>query len=188
VELNPWWKRIGPLAASLVAGFITGRWNVSISFDLPTFWSNPKSTTNGGNMPPEYTYFKPEEVVGLDPEYVSKLDLATAKTAELDVEKKRVPFIIASGFRTPEKNESIIGAVPDSSHLKGLATDLVVSNDHEVWLIVAALRAVGITRIGIYVDANNVPTHVHNDVDPDKVPQVIWIKREGQANSAPTTA
>ncbi len=138
-------------------------------------------------MPPEYTYFKPEEVVGLDPEYVSKLDLATAKTAELN-DGRRIPFVITSGFRTLEKNESVIGAVPDSSHLKGLATDLRVENDHEVWLIVAALTSVGITRIGIYVNADNVPTHIHNDIDPEKVPQVIWIKREGQPNSAPATA
>lgn len=139
-------------------------------------------------MPPEYTHFKHEEVVGLDAEYVSKLDLATAKTAEINPSGQRIPFIIASGFRTPEKNQSIVGAVPDSSHLKGLATDLVVENDHEVWLIVAALTAVGIKRIGIYVDADNVPTHIHNDADPDKVLEVIWIKREGQANSAVATA
>lgn len=139
-------------------------------------------------MPPEYTYFKSEEVVGLDPEYVSKLDLATAKTADLDPNKQRVAFTIASGFRTPEKNQSIVGAVPDSAHLKGLATDLVVANDHEVWLIVAALISVGITRIGIYVNADGVPTHIHNDVDPDKVPEVIWIKREGQPNSPIQTA
>lgn len=147
-----------------------------------TGYINPKEE----QMPPTYKYFKPEEVVGLDPEYVSKLDLATAKTAELDTEGRRFPFVIASGFRTPEKNQSVIGAVPDSSHLTGLATDLVVSNDHEVWLVITALHAVGITRIGIYVDANNRPTHVHNDLDTEgaHVPQVVWIKREGQAISA----
>jgi uncharacterized protein YcbK (DUF882 family) len=127
-------------------------------------------------------------VVGLDPEYVNKLDLATAKTAEISTEKRRIPFIISSGFRSPEKNLSVVGSVPDSSHLKGLATDLVVDNDHETFVIVAALLAVGITRIGIYVNANGVPTHIHNDVDPEKVPEVIWIKREGQPNSVPMTA
>lgn len=141
-------------------------------------------------MPPEYRYFKPEEVVGLDPEYVAKLDLATAKTAEIDPNGHRVPFVIASGFRTPEKNQSVIGAVPDSAHLKGLATDLVVANDHEAYLIVAALIAVGITRIGIYVNSAGAITHIHNDVDSegDHVPEVIWIKGEGKPNSAPALA
>ena len=139
-------------------------------------------------MPPLYTYFKAEEVVGLDPEYVSKLDLARQKTIDLDPAAKGVPTIITSGLRSAEKNESVIGAVPDSAHLKGLAIDQAVHNSHEVYLVVASLMAVGITRIGIYVDGNGTPTHIHNDVDPEKVPEVIWIKREGQPTNAPTAA
>ncbi len=137
-------------------------------------------------MPPEYRYFKPEEVVGLDPEYVSKLDFATAKTAEISEDHRRIPFVIASGFRTPEKNQSLIGAVPDSSHLTGLATDLVVENDHDLWLMVAALTEVKINRIGIYVDKNNKPTHIHNDCDPSKPAQVIFIKQEANNTQAAT--
>lgn len=129
-------------------------------------------------MPPEYVHFKPEEVLGLDPEYVAKLDMATAKTAELSQEHRRVPFIITSGFRTPEKNQSLPGSSPSSSHLKGLGTDLLVSNSHEVWLMVASLISVGITRIIIYVDKEWNPTHIHNDVDPDKVSQIIAIRQE----------
>ncbi len=139
-------------------------------------------------MPPEYKYFKPEEVVGLEPEYVAKLDMARAKTIDIDEVKRGFATVITSGLRSVEKNESVIGAVPDSAHIKGLAIDQAVSNSHEVFLAVAALIAVGITRIGIYVDANGTPTHVHNDVDPDKPQQVIWIKREGQSNSGPATA
>lgn len=129
-------------------------------------------------MPPEYKYFTPEEVVGLDPELVAKLDMATAKTIELNPDHQRTPFIITSGFRTPEKNQSVIGAVPDSSHCKGLGVDLRVENSHEVWLIVAALTAVGINRIGIYVNKDWQPIHIHADVDPEKVAQVIFIKQE----------
>jgi len=139
------------------------------------------------NMPPEYRYFKPEEVVGLDPEYVSKLDMATAKTAELDPNGKRTPFFITSGFRSIDKNESIIGSVPNSAHTKGLATDLRVENDHEAYLIIASLISVGITRFGIYINSAGAITHIHNDVDPDKVPEVIWIKGEGKPNSDPAT-
>lgn len=139
-------------------------------------------------MPPEWKYFKPEEVEGLNEEYVAKLDMARAKTIAIDPNGKGVPFIIASGFRTPEKNQSIIGAVADSSHLKGLATDMPVSNDHEAFLIAAALISVGISRIGIYVNAEGAITHIHNDIDPDKVSEVIWIKGEGKPNSAAAIA
>jgi len=124
-------------------------------------------------MPHEWTYFKPEEVEGLDEEFVAKLDQARHIAG--------IPFKITSGLRTLETNKSIIGASPDSSHLQGLAVDLLVENDHEVSLIVDAAKAVGITRRGIYVDAKNVPTHVHLDVATDRVSEVIWIKREGLA-------
>ena len=131
-------------------------------------------------MPPEYKYFTAEEVEGLNEEFVAKLDQARHLAG--------FPFIITSGLRTPEKNYSVIGAVPDSAHLKGLAVDLKVENSHEVSLIVDAVKSVGITRRGIYVDSENFPTHVHIDVDPDKVSDVIWIKREGQPNSPVETA
>ncbi len=133
-------------------------------------------------MPPNWKYFKPEEVEGLNEEFVSKLDLAR-KFAE-------IPFAITSGFRTPEENQSLGKAsVGDSSHLKGLAVDLRVENDHEVYAILTAGLSVGITRYGIYVDGNNVPTHIHLDVDPEKVPEVIWIRKEGAPyNAAPATA
>ncbi len=129
-------------------------------------------------MPPEFKYFKPEEVVGLDTEFASKLDLATAKTAELSFEKRRIPFIITSGFRSPEANQSLVGAVSDSAHTKGLAVDLLVSNSHEVWVIIAALTSVGINRIGIYVNEAFQPIHIHCDADTEKVAQVIFVKAE----------
>lgn len=131
-------------------------------------------------MPHEWKYFTAEEVEGLDDEFVAKLDQARHAA--------QTPFVITSGFRTPEKNQSVVGAVPDSSHLKGLAVDLLIENSHQVWQIVAGLLTVGINRIGIYVNKENVPTHIHCDTDPDKVPEVIFIKQEGQANSAPANA
>lgn len=127
-------------------------------------------------------YFTEQETEGLDAKFIEQLDKARDIAG--------IPFTITSGFRSPEKNQSILGsgAVADSSHLKGLASDQAVSNNHEVLLVVASLLSVGITRIGIYVNAEGNPVHVHNDMDPDKPQQVIWIKREGQPNSAPATA
>ncbi len=138
-------------------------------------------------MPPEWKYFKPEEVEGLNEEYVAKLDMARAKTIALDPAGKGVPFIITSGFRSSEKNQSVIGSVPDSAHIKGLATDLQASNGHEAFLIIAALISVGINRFGIYINSKGQITHIHNDSDPEKVPETIWIKGEGKPNSAPAT-
>jgi len=130
----------------------------------------------------KYTFFKDSEVVGLDEEFARKLDLAR-KFAN-------IPFEITSGFRSPEANQSTPGAVHDSAHLSGHAVDLRASNDHEIYLILAAGLSVGITRFGIYVDGNNVPTHVHLDDmrDDAHVGEVIWIRKEGAPyNSAPTT-
>jgi uncharacterized protein YcbK (DUF882 family) len=123
-------------------------------------------------MPPVYTYFKPEEVVGLNEEFVAQLDKARHISG--------IPFIITSGFRTPEKNQSVIGSVPDSAHLKGLAVDLAVSNSHDVALIIDAAKQVGITRRGIYLDRHFNPTHIHLDVDTEKADEVVFIKQEGQ--------
>lgn len=135
-------------------------------------------------MPPQYKYFKAEEVEGLNEEFVAKLDQARHLAG--------IPFVITSGFRTLPENESLVasGAAPHSSHLQGLAVDLRVQNDHEVYLILSSGIAVGITRYGIYTNANNKPTHVHLDVSKDDlhVSEVIWMKREGQPNSSTAIA
>lgn len=128
-------------------------------------------------MPPSYRYFKPEEVEGLNEEFVAKLDQARHIAG--------IPFVITSGFRSPEKNQSVVGAVPDSAHTKGLAVDLRVDNSHEVSLIFDACKQVGITRRGVYVDKDFVPVHVHVDVDPDKVDNVIFVKPEAVQPSEP---
>lgn len=123
---------------------------------------------------PMYKYFKEEEVGGLNEGFVYQLDQARHIA--------QIPFVITSGFRTPSSNQSVSG-IPESAHLAGFAADLRVENSHEVWTIVMALREAAITRIGIYVDAENKPTHIHCDVDPDKVPEVIFIKREANSNA-----
>lgn len=121
-------------------------------------------------MPPIWRYFKSEEVENLNEEFIAKLDQARHIAG--------IPFVITSGFRSPEKNESVVGAVADSAHLKGLAVDLRVHNSHEVSRIIDAAKASGITRRGIYVDKSFQPVHVHLDIDPDKVDEVVFIKQE----------
>jgi uncharacterized protein YcbK (DUF882 family) len=83
-----------------------------------------------------------------------------------------VPFIINSGYRSPEYNQLLIRkgykASPVSSHLKGLAADIRTKNNRERMLILKGLMNVGFTRIGIST------SFIHVDLDKDKVQDVIW--------------
>jgi len=125
-------------------------------------------------LPTGYTkmakYFSDDEVRGLDHGFIQKLDKAR--------EIAGIPFIITSGLRSPEKNQSVIGSVPDSAHLKGLAVDLRVTSSRDAALIVDAAKAAGIDRRGIYVDSYWNPRHIHLDVDPDKINEVLFVKLE----------
>ena len=79
-----------------------------------------------------------------------------------------VPFIVNSGWRTPEHNKKEKGK-SDSSHLIGYAVDLSVTDSRTRFIILHALIAVGFTRIGIG------KTFIHADNDPNKDPQVTWL-------------
>lgn len=118
----------------------------------------------------KWTYFSDQEVEGLQDDFIQKLEKAR--------ELAGIPFIITSGYRSPEKNQSIIGAVPDSAHTKGLAVDLKVSSSRQAALIVDAAKEAGIDRRGIYVNSEWNPIHIHIDADPDKVSNVLFIKKE----------
>lgn len=123
-----------------------------------------------------WTYFKDEEVKGLDSELVSKLETAR-KVAGL-------PFIITSGLRTADQNSVLKGAVPDSSHLSGLAVDLHVEDHNSYCLMLKGLYAAGFRRFGHYFELNQtdpddfVPRHLHVDIDMSKPQDCAWCKRE----------
>lgn len=150
-----------------VLAAITGRWlKQGIRFTQAFAWTGYRRP-----MPQQWTYFKDAEIRGLDYDFVAKLDKARHIAA--------IPFIITSGLRTFEKNKSVIGAVADSAHLRGLAVDLRARTSNEVGLIVSAAWVMGITRIGIYIDKDMQPRHVHLDSDPEKVPnECIFVKQE----------
>lgn len=123
-------------------------------------------------------YFIEKEVRGLKDEFIAKIVVARKKTIELDPLRRGIPFRVSSGYRSLAKNESVIGAVPDSSHIKGLGLDVRVFSSTEVAIIIAACQAAGIWRIGIYVNDLYEPIHLHMDIDPDKVTPCIWVKKE----------
>lgn len=79
-----------------------------------------------------------------------------------------VPFVINSGYRTVAHNTEVGGTVT-SSHLTGCAADIAVRNSSQRFRIMAALIAVGFTRMGIG------ETFIHCDNDTVKTPGVAWL-------------
>jgi len=87
--------------------------------------------------------------------------------------KKRIVFIISSAVRTPFWNTEV-GGTSSSSHLKGLAVDIIFKSYTEAFVIVIALALQGFTRFGI----NFRDKFIHADMDPDKNPSV-WFYNTG---------
>jgi uncharacterized protein YcbK (DUF882 family) len=79
-----------------------------------------------------------------------------------------VPFVINSGFRTEAHNRAV-GGKETSSHLSGWAADIRATTSNRRYLVVAALTAVGFTRIGC------ADSFVHVDMDPTKAQNVMWL-------------
>ena len=112
-------------------------------------------------------YFKDSEFAckcgcsgNIKPELLEKLHRAR--------EIAGVPFVITSGYRCKEHNAKI-GGSPTSSHLKGLAVDIRISNQND-GKILKALYCAGFNRVGI--DENSF---IHVDIDSDKATDSLWF-------------
>ncbi len=79
-----------------------------------------------------------------------------------------IPFKINSGFRCNESNTAS-GGVNNSSHLKGLAVDIKVTDSRSRYLTIRALSLVGLSRFGIGED------FIHVDLDTSKSQKVTWL-------------
>ena len=85
------------------------------------------------------------------------------------------PFVINSGFRTKEHNQSLIArgyeASPDSAHLKGLAVDIKITDSSFLYGIIKYALFLKFKRIGI------AKTFIHLDMDEglNKPQEVIWL-------------
>ena len=105
-------------------------------------------------------YFKElDNLDKMDKTFLLRLDEAR--------ERAGIPFVINSAYRTPE-HYAKIGGKPNSSHLKGLAVDISVTNSRQRFIVLNALLEVGFTRIGI------ADTFLHVDLDNGKSKEVIW--------------
>lgn len=107
-----------------------------------------------------WTYFKDDEVKGLDMELCAMLDRARALAG--------VPFEITCGLRTPDQNAALAESVKDSAHLTGNAVDLSCADSWERYNIIRGLILAGFTRIGIYA------RHIHADNSPTLPAKVCW--------------
>ena len=87
-------------------------------------------------------------------------------------EHAKCPFKITSGYRTKAYNKDLqkrgYKASVNSSHCKGLAADIAITDNKRRWTIINALIRAGFTRIGIS------ETFLHVDIDNDKQQHVIW--------------
>jgi hypothetical protein len=68
-----------------------------------------------------------------------------------------VPFVINSGYRTPEYNATLPNSVPNSSHILGKAADVRITPENKL-KIARALYAAGFRRFGFgknYIHVDN---------------------------------
>jgi hypothetical protein len=86
------------------------------------------------------------------------------------------PFIITSGFRTPEHNKELLAkgykASINSPHLKGLACDIKILDSNFLYLLIRYSLFFKIKRIGISFKGNFC--HIDTDNDSDKKQEIIW--------------
>lgn len=131
-----------------------------------------------------YKFFNPTTdplMVGVDERVMVMADSAHEVSSQ---ELPGVKYVITSGLRSPGGNSVLNGAVPDSSHLAGLALDLLVPGDAEFAAMMIGLTKAGFKRFGFYYVAAQldptsfIPRHIHIDIDATKPTPCIWTKKE----------
>lgn len=126
-------------------------------------------------MSTQLRYFAFEEFDSPDePGSGTRMDFQFLKLLDEARHRAGVPFRISrgGGYRTKAYNRNLCmrnpNASPTSSHLKGLAADIACQDSRERYLILSALLAVGLNRVGI------ARTFIHVDDDPAKPEDLCW--------------
>lgn len=79
-----------------------------------------------------------------------------------------ISFVVSSGYRCNLHNKEV-GGSESSSHLKGLAVDLLSVGSTQRYKILTGLTVAGFTRIGIG------DSFIHADRDGSKAQKVAWL-------------
>ena len=120
-------------------------------------------------FPYELQYFKEAEFSckcgcgknNIDFDLVS--DLHKARTIS------KIPFFITSACRCESHNKKV-GGVENSSHLKGLAVDILADTSIKRFSILNALFFVGFSRFVVY------DNFIHVDIDYSKSNKILELK------------
>ena len=123
-------------------------------------------------------YFKPEEFASPDnPESGYEMDYMFMDSLVNLRKFVNRPFVINSGFRTKEHNQSLIArgyeASPDSAHLKGLAVDIHIPDSSFLYGIIKYALFLKFKRIGISAKGKFI--HLDMDEGLNKPQEVIWL-------------
>lgn len=123
------------------------KWNQPVNYGFKLILK-PKTTMT-------YKYFSQKEVdtFKLDPKLWAILDEMRGVAG--------VPFVITSGFRTPEQNKAA-GGVANSAHLKGLAVDLAIKDN---FALTDMLRGIATVREKYPIFLEIARKHLHIDID-----------------------
>lgn len=111
----------------------------------------------------KYKYFNTKsdpKMIGIKDELMNIMDTMRGECG--------FPFVINSGYRTPEFNKTLKDAVTDSAHCTGEAIDISCTDSTRRMKMIQSALKNGITRIGIS------DTFVHFDIDKEKPQGVIW--------------
>ncbi len=111
-----------------------------------------------------WKWFTEEEVEGLKPDLVYKLDRAREFYGK--------PIIITSGYRNPQRNKES-GGVPGSLHTKGLAVDVRgPKNQGDREKLIWALTFAGLRQIQSYKKDG----HLHLELDAREGPWFNFVE------------
>ena len=96
-----------------------------------------------------------------------KMNIELVKLLDRIRDDCKFPFIINSGFRTPEHNKRV-GGVAGSAHEMGLACDIRTDSSSDRFAILKAAFKLGVARVGLGKD------FIHIDIDYSKPQNVAW--------------